>query len=210
MRMHWLLCDASTASVLEKAGYAYDSTAGYNETIGYRNGTGQVFRPLGTASLLELPLHIQDGALFYPQQLDLSESEAEARCQPLVENARQHGGVLTLLWHDRSHGPERFWGGFYATLVERLKASDAWFATASQLADWFRKRRSVRFDSVMTVNGPQTVPFYAGNDVTPPFVVRRHQPRAAEGDGRSAASGWVDVAWNGRPIASAERAVLCC
>src|SRR5207247_325007 len=80
MRMHWLLRDTNTAAVLENAGYAYDSTAGYNETIGYRNGTGQVFRPLGTASLLELPLHIQDGALFYPQQLDLSETEAEGRC----------------------------------------------------------------------------------------------------------------------------------
>src|SRR5262249_31064947 len=72
IRMHWLLRDSSTPAVLEKAGYAYDATGGYNETIGYLNGTSQAFRPLGVQSLLELPLHVQDGALFYPQRLDLS------------------------------------------------------------------------------------------------------------------------------------------
>ena len=69
-------CRRARLAVLEQAGYSYDSTAGYNETIGYRNGTTQVFRPLGARTLLELPLHIQDGALFYPARLDLS----EARC----------------------------------------------------------------------------------------------------------------------------------
>ncbi len=113
VRIHWLLHNSNSASVLEESGYAYDSTAGYNETIGYRSGTTQVFRPLGAKTLLELPLHIQDGALFYPQRLDLSEPEAEKRCKELIENAGQFGGVLTVLWHDRSHGPERFWGDFY-------------------------------------------------------------------------------------------------
>jgi hypothetical protein len=69
--MHWLLQDATTISVLEEAGFAYDSTAGYNETVGYRNGTAQVFRPLGARTLLELPMHIQDGALFYRKRLEL-------------------------------------------------------------------------------------------------------------------------------------------
>ena len=80
IRMHWLLRDARTPSVLENAGYAYDSTVGYNETVGYRAGTTQVFRPQGVRRLLELPLHIQDGALFYPQQLDLSEADAWKSC----------------------------------------------------------------------------------------------------------------------------------
>src|SRR5262249_28238561 len=77
IRMHWLLSDADTPAVLEQAGYTYDATAGYNDTVGYRHGTTQVFRPLSARRLLELPLHIQDGALFYPQKLDLSEREAE-------------------------------------------------------------------------------------------------------------------------------------
>ena len=103
-----------------------------------------MFRPLGAQTLLELPLHIQDGALFYPQRLDLSEREAESRCDALIGNARKLGGVLTLLWHDRSHAPERFWGDFYAGLVLRLRSLGGWFGTGSQVATWFRNRRKVR------------------------------------------------------------------
>ena len=79
IRMHWLLWDANTPSALERAEFAYDSTFGYNETVGYRAGTSQVFRPFGAQTPLGLALHIQDGALFYPQRLDLSEPEAEKR-----------------------------------------------------------------------------------------------------------------------------------
>ena len=39
VRMHWLYFGAQTAILLEKAGFDYDSTIGYNETIGYRAGT---------------------------------------------------------------------------------------------------------------------------------------------------------------------------
>ena len=96
VRMHWLVRDDTTFPVLEASGYAYDSTAGYNEAIGYRCGTTQAFRPLNVTRLLELPLHIQDGALFYRQRLDLSESEAWAACETCIQNARRYGGVLTV------------------------------------------------------------------------------------------------------------------
>ena len=47
IRMHWLLRNAETASILDESGFLYDSTVGYNETVGYRAGTSQVFRPIG-------------------------------------------------------------------------------------------------------------------------------------------------------------------
>ena len=42
--------------------------------------------------LLELPLHIQDGALFYPNRLDLSEEDADKRCKVMIDAARRTGG----------------------------------------------------------------------------------------------------------------------
>jgi len=126
--------------VLEEAGYDYDASLGYNETIGYLNGTTQVFRPSGVRSLLELPLHIQDGALFFPNRLDLSESDAWTRCEELIGRAGPLGGVLTVVWHDRSHGPERFWGDFYLRLLRTLRELDGWFGTSGQVVGWFRKR----------------------------------------------------------------------
>jgi hypothetical protein len=200
VRMHWLLNDSRTPSVLEAAGYAYDSTGGYNETVGYRHGTGQVFRPLGAESLLELPLHIQDGALFYKQRLDLSERDAEERCGALIDHSRELGGVLTILWHDRSHAPERLWGDFYERLVHRLRSAAGWFGSARDVVDWFRKRRAVRFESVETGAGVLSLPRYRGGEIDPPLIVRVHGG-SVEVDGRGtppeATPEYVDVPWNG-------------
>jgi hypothetical protein len=191
VRMHWLLQDARTPAVLELAGYAYDSTAGYNETVGFRQGTAQVFQPLGARTLLELPMHIQDGALFYPQRLNLSEPEAVDRCRGLLSAVTRFGGVLTVLWHDRSHGPERFWGDFYVQLIDMLKASKPWFATAAQAVAWFGHRRAVRFsgasEGTITLAGD-------GRPIDPPFTVRVFPGRTANGSGRP----YTDITWDAR------------
>jgi hypothetical protein len=128
-------------------------------------------------------MHIQDGALFFPDRLDLSEAEAWERCAPIVEHVKQSGGVLTLLWHDRSHGPERFWGDFYVRLVESLKASTGWFATAADVTGWFQKRRGVRF------NAARTAFSYDGGIIDPPLTVRVHQPASP--------AKTIDISWNG-------------
>lgn len=202
-RMHWLLRDGSTPSLLEQAGYTYDSTFGYNETIGYRAGTGQVFRPFDAQRLLELPLHIQDGALFYPNRLDLSEPEAEELCRPLIDNAGKFGGVLTLLWHDRSHGPERFWGGFYVRLLQSLKSRESWFGTAAQVVDWFRKRREVRFQRSDAPGCARTRLRYEDEEIQPPLRIRVYEPSRRDKLGVSVAEGateFIDIPWNGKSV----------
>ncbi len=200
IRMHWLLRDENTFRALEQAGYAYDSTVGYNETIGYRSGTTQAFRPEGAQSLLELPLHIQDGALFYQKRLDLSDAEAWKGCEVLIEHARECGGVLTILWHDRSHGPERFWGDFYCRLLARLRSLDGWFASAAQVVGWFQKRRELRFERDEAPDGAgQICARYAGEKIQPALNIRLHQPNGRTGglQTRSGARNFVDIPWNG-------------
>src|SRR5438105_986011 len=149
VRMHWLYFSSQASLTLEKAGFSYDSTAGYNETIGYRAGTAQVFKQPNVDHLLELPLHIMDTALFYPSYMNLSDEQAGAAMLPLIENATRFGGALTINWHDRSLGPERLWGDAYVTLLRDLRARTPWFATAAQAISWFRKRRSAVIESVI-------------------------------------------------------------
>ena len=209
IRMHWLLRDQNTFRVLEEAGFDYDASVGYNETLGYRSGTVQVFRPLGADTLLELPLHIQDGALFYPQKLDLSESEAWERCSELMENAKKFGGVLTVLWHDRSHGPERFWGDYYVRLVEALKSLECWFGTGSQVADWFRKRREVRFEQAKAPDGSiRTRIAYDGKEILPPLKIQVYRPEGSveDWDVRSQMNANIaEFPWNGEASEEMER-----
>ncbi len=150
-RMHWLYFDTQTPVALEKAGFDYDSTVGYNETIGYRAGTTQVFKPLNAERLLELPLHIMDTALFYSSYMNLSDDQASAAMRPFIKNANRFGGVLTTNWHDRSLGPERLWSEPYCQLLDELKDNKPWFATASDAVSWFRKRRAAEVTEI--VNG---------------------------------------------------------
>ena len=173
IRMHWLYFGDQSARMLEEAGYAYDSTAGYNEAVGYRCGTAQVFRPVGLDGLLELPLIVQDTALFYPGRMGLTEEGAWPLIRELLENAENHGGALTLNWHDRSLAPERLWGNFYAGLVSVLRNSGAWIDTASRVVRWFAKRRTVAFGEVSFSRGKVRLHVTSEKDESVPDLVLR-------------------------------------
>jgi len=179
VRMHWLFFNEDSPVMLDRAGFNYDTTVGYRETIGYRAGTTQAYRPLGAAKLLELPLHVMDTALFYPAYLDLSEAEAERRVRGLLDDFGRIGGALTINWHDRSIAPERLWGDFYVRLLGELKSRGAWLPNAAVAVAWFRKRRSATIGWSWSGNGTVRV---AGrldtDDALPSLKIRVFKPRA--------------------------------
>jgi hypothetical protein len=147
VRMHWLYFDETSHEVLDRAGATYDSTIGYNGTVGYRAGTAQVYRPLSAVQMLELPLIVMDTALFYPSHLNLTYDQAWQKVLPLIENAAQFGGCVTINWHDRSLFPERLWADFYQEFVKELEKRGAWITTAAGAVGWFRERRSASFQA---------------------------------------------------------------
>ncbi len=201
IRMHWLCFDEASFKVLETAGYSYDSSWGYNETIGYRAGTSQVFRPLGVTEIVELPLHIQDTSLFSSRRMDLAENQAWDLCSRLMDVAREHGGVLTLLWHDRSMAPERLWGDFYVRLLKACGTRGAWFATAHQTVQWFRRRRSVSFFEVKRSEDSVRITFQKGDEKEwdeeePSLTLRLHPPRLRDAKGTALLPS-VDRPWRG-------------
>lgn len=177
VRMHWLFFDSSSARKLEEAGFSYDSTVGYNETVGYRAGTTQAFRPLGTKRLLELPLHIMDTALFYPAHLHFSPEQAMDRINGMVSDMQQFGGVLVVNWHDRSIAPERLWDEFYVELVEKLESAGAWFCTAAEATRWFRRRREMTF----AVNRNDIALTATSEDGLPGLRIRSYQAGQVKG-----------------------------
>jgi hypothetical protein len=146
VRMHWLYFDHNSPVNLEMAGVTYDSTVGYNDTVGYRTGTTQAYKPFDVARLLELPMHVMDTALFYPKYMGLSEGQAVPVVEEMIKTVVRLGGSITINWHDRSLSPERLWTTSYRALIRHLKGNGAWFATAGQAIAWFRMRRSVVFE----------------------------------------------------------------
>ena len=201
VRMHWLFWDDKAPQRLEEAGFAYDSTFGYNDTIGFRAGTLQAFKPFPARRLLELPLTIMDTALFYPAYLNLTQHTAGDVVWPVVSDAERYGGIVVINWHDRSLAPERLWGGFYAVLLDHLRGRSAWFPTAGRAAAWFRQRRSVVFDRVQWDGASVRVSASADTDPTlPGLTLRIHRPRRASDDagpdGSPLAPRFVDVSFN--------------
>jgi peptidoglycan/xylan/chitin deacetylase (PgdA/CDA1 family) len=198
IRMHWLCFDENSPQFLDDAGYYYDSTFGYNEKVGYRAGTTQVFRPLSAKNLLELPLHIQDIALFSPKQMHLPENEARVLCDRLLQNASLSGGVVTVLWHLRSLAPERLWGEFYMQLLDKMKEMNAWFGTAFEIVSWFKKRRSVKFGCNGYSAGKARLRLECGNNVSDmPMKVRVYRPCNPGDERPDIEKGYLDIPWNG-------------
>ncbi|HVU15388.1 MAG TPA: hypothetical protein VHD32_00575 [Candidatus Didemnitutus sp.] len=152
IRMHWLYFDAASPQALDAAGFSYDSTVGYNGTVGFRAGSTQAYRPPGTARLLELPLHAMDTALFYPGNLNLSDAGAVATVGRLADQFGQFGGALTINWHDRSIAPERLWDESYEGILRLLENRRTSFPTCGQAVAWFQARRAARFECSSEAN----------------------------------------------------------
>lgn len=198
VRMHWLCFDDFSPEIIDDAGFFYDSSFGYNETIGYRGGTSQAFRPPGTSNLLELPLHIQDMALFAPGLTNMSEAEAWEACERIITHASNFGGVLTMLWHMRSIAPERLWDDFYKRLLGILRENGAWFATASQVVDWFKSRREVTFGETISDNGSLRVQLkHKGNIGDTKLLFRIHVPEASKPGSFPLKKRIIDTPWSG-------------
>jgi hypothetical protein len=189
VRMHWLYFDKHSFTCLESIGAEYDSTVGYNETVGFRAGTTQVFRPLGATRLLELPLHVMDTALFLAGHLNLSFDEAWGRVRGILNQASRCGGALTINWHDRSIAPERLWSSFYTSLLKELRRRKAWLATAASAVCWFRFRRSAAFEQIAW--GSQSLRAYVRADAVdglPGLLLHIYAPCDSATDFATAAS----------------------
>jgi hypothetical protein len=197
VRMHWLYYDQQSPLALEKAEAAYDSTVGYNETVGYRAGTTQAYKPLTATRLLELPMHVMDTALFYPAYLGLSPGKASTLLCRMIDKAVQFGGCLTINWHDRSIAPERLWDACYRDLLQDLKSRGAWFSTATEAVSWFQKRRSVVFetDSIESDAVQARISAHISDDL-PGLRLRIYKPRQMHRIGTYGSEEYVDMTFN--------------
>jgi len=151
---------------------------GYSQTVGYRAGTSQVFKPPCANRMLELPLQIMDTALFYPNRMDLSQNDAWETLKPILDNTTRYGGILTINWHDRSVAPERLWGDFYVRLLNCLESKRPWFSTAADAVSWFQRRRLATFELVeWTSNSLHIMVSMPPEERLPALRLRIHPPR---------------------------------
>lgn len=145
-RQHYLLYDImKTPGIHSEAEIKTDSTHGFNRSIGFRAGTSYPYLVWDmsrneTSSVLEIPLHIQDGALFSPNGMGYQNiDDAVGACVELMDKVEAVSGCLTLLWHPISFSNNVRWKT-YEILLEEAKRRNAWGCSMSELNSWWELR----------------------------------------------------------------------
>jgi peptidoglycan/xylan/chitin deacetylase (PgdA/CDA1 family) len=130
--------------ILSRAGFLYDTTYGYADVVGFRNGMCHPFRPFNLRSgeeigILEIPLAVMDGTLWDYMRLDMPGSWKII--QHLVDAVAGCRGVLTILWHNTSMESNNL--ALYEKVLAYCHGKGAWMPTMVDLADWWTKSRYV-------------------------------------------------------------------
>jgi peptidoglycan/xylan/chitin deacetylase (PgdA/CDA1 family) len=129
-----------TWELLAEAGFSYDSTFGYHDCAGFRNGMCHPFSPYNLnkgkeIDILEIPLNIMDTTLFSQMHLDFE--QAWNLTEKLILTVERQRGVLTILWHNTYMQGDYL--EFYIKILQYCAQKGAWMASAAQIFNWWKK-----------------------------------------------------------------------
>lgn len=146
VRQHYLRFDyPRTWRHQAEEGFYVDSTLGFAEQEGFRNGVCHPFIPWdlerGEAiPIWELPLTVMDGTLAHYRGMD--PESARRRIEELLDTVAAHRGVAVLLFHNTSYDAHDFpgWGAVFEAVAEKIangrfftgslpQTVDAWLAS---------------------------------------------------------------------------------
>lgn len=132
-----------TWELLSKAGFKYDTTFGYNDMVGFRNGICCPFNPFNihdcdTIDILEIPLNIMDSSLFGMAKSPKDAWDITKKCIDMTE---RYQGTLTLLWHNNTfNNPFRdTWSKLYEKILRYCNEKNAWMTSANMICRNLRR-----------------------------------------------------------------------
>lgn len=133
-----------TWNVLTAAGFQYDSTYGYPDMIGFRNGIASAFTPYDCNAqreipIIEVPVMIQDWTMMW--WMKLNPQEALRQVTTLLDTVARYHGVLTVLWHSWTFAYPASFGGFfqpewtrlYEKILQEATLRNAWITDTKSL-----------------------------------------------------------------------------
>jgi peptidoglycan/xylan/chitin deacetylase (PgdA/CDA1 family) len=131
--------------LLSSAGFRYDTTFGYNDMIGFRNGMCHPFKPYNLnenreIDILEIPLVVMDATLF---NVATSFEDAWGYTKKLVDIVEKYNGVITFLWHNNVFNcPFRQnWGRLYEKILKYCYEKNAWMTSGEEIYNWWSSQR---------------------------------------------------------------------
>lgn len=140
VRQHYLHFDPrKTPRAHDEAGFRFDATLGFNKNVGFRRGSSYPWRAVdlerhAVLELIEIPMAVQDVALFRDRGLALDPEKAIEYVRMLAAEVKRTGGVLTLSWHARAVADERSLR-VYKEVLQALDEMGAWFGSVAEIGD---------------------------------------------------------------------------
>jgi len=172
IRQHYLrLAVPDTWTYQEMAGYRYDATLGFRDRLGFRAGLTTPFTPYNLLadapfSLLELPLSIMDGVLFWRYKL-----APEAALSTVLDYAgltRDVQGHLTLLWHHYAFDARKcpgWWSVYQEIVLHLAQQSAVYIATMADVVTWWQARQHLTLAADTLAGDSRRVVLRAGRAI---------------------------------------------
>lgn len=144
-RFHYLCFDVTqTLDILEQTGQNYDSTLGFAEAPGFRNGIAFPFVPFHIGEnrpcrFLEIPLIAMDTT--YRSYQKTAPGDVLPDIRNLMEIAAKFGGCFTLLWHNAYFSPYKFagWAEIYEDILREGNGRQALLLSGEQVFQRWEK-----------------------------------------------------------------------
>ncbi|CAD6493231.1 MAG: hypothetical protein LAKADJCE_00472 [Candidatus Argoarchaeum ethanivorans] len=129
-----------TWELLSKAGFKYDTTFGYADCVGFRNGMCHPFKPFNLDTneeidILEIPLTIMDCTLFDYMKQDMKGAWEVTKL--LIDTVERYNGVITILWHNTYMAGENL--KFYEKILKYCYEKGAWMTSGEEICEWWSK-----------------------------------------------------------------------
>jgi len=136
-RQHWLRFESQRALFreVESAGMLADSSLGFPESVGFRNGANFAFPPYDFARerphrFLEIPLVLMDGGL--EAEARSSRHEAQLIAEEILNASNRMGwGGVSILWHNPMEAlsvPREINEVFWRLAAKRHVSNEAWLS----------------------------------------------------------------------------------
>lgn len=138
-RFHFLLYDAySTPEVLNSSGLSYDSSLGFAEQYGFRNGTCLPFyiydiKNDKPTNVLEIPLVLMDCTL--SRYMGIDQHEAIEKVEALISEIVKFNGCFTILWHNTYYSDYKYkgWREIMEKILQICKQKNAQIISAESV-----------------------------------------------------------------------------
>ena len=139
-----------TWGLLSQAGFEYDSSVGYYDMIGFRNGMCHPFKPYDLndnkiIDIIEIPPCVVDVTMFSYMKFDAA--KAWIYIKNLIDVVEKLGGVLTILWHNWTFSyPVSYsglfgkeWTSLYEKILEYCYKKNAWMASGREICEYYKQ-----------------------------------------------------------------------